>query len=890
MSAYVEVVFDNTDGRFHNSGKPEFVLRRTIGAKKDEYSMDRKNATKREVFEMLEAAGLSRSNPFYIVPQGRVTAITNMKDEERLSLLKEISGSNVYEKRRADSLKLLDDTDKKCVKIDDLVNDINDRLSELEGEKKELEAWNKNDRERRALTFALKQRQESELEAKIERIDAYRHDGVANVDSSSAQFIQNERDMEQIETEMDELRSELKLLMDDRAQLEDDRRKSTRQKAAIEIDLNELTDGQSAAQQAQRRRDAEIKRLQQLIRDRETELGELLPRYNEKRDEETDIRSQLAEAEGQRKRLEDKQGRTAFYSNKRQRDDALRKEIDNITVDLATRKSVQMQTDDDIKALRKAIGTLEKEIARLKTDLDKEGDSTLSVGEQVQKAKDKWDKIRDEQSTLYREENRTSAQLDNADRQLRHAERELSHLLDHATSRGLETLRRIQEQHNLEGIYGTIADLLEVPEPYKIATEVAAGPSLFHVICDNDDTASKAIDLLNKEKGGRLTFISLNRVQSRQVQVPQTADAQPLLPKLRYDQAYEKAMKNIFAKVVVCPELSICHSLAKTHDVLALTPDGDRAHKKGGYHGGYYDPSKCKLDAHRKVLALREQRDQLRERKTEITTELESLRQKLTAAHSDVKKMELQRNNVETSYGPMRQELRARQAELQQKKNSLEQMQRVAAEIQSKINELGSKQSDYEAEIASKFEKALSRDEEALLQTLAGTVRDLRRQLSTLTQERSDLEGRKAEIETELHENLQPNLDQLLTQQNGAGGTVTQSARLKDAERSLKKIDKTVAEYDRRIQELDEQKEQAEAQLARLEEAKAEKERTNRELARAIEKQQKGMDKRMQAREEYKAELNEIQRDIRELGTLPQEAYHKYARWSDERVSDMLHL
>jgi structural maintenance of chromosome 3 (chondroitin sulfate proteoglycan 6) len=151
QSAYVEVVFDNSDGRFHNSGKDDFTLRRTIGLKKDEFSMDRKNATRREVNEMLEAAGLSRSNPFYIGPQGRVATLTNMKDEERLNMLKEISGSSVYEKRRADSLKLMNDTDKSCERIDSLVADINTRLDELEGEKSELEAYNKNDRERRAI-------------------------------------------------------------------------------------------------------------------------------------------------------------------------------------------------------------------------------------------------------------------------------------------------------------------------------------------------------------------------------------------------------------------------------------------------------------------------------------------------------------------------------------------------------------------------------------------------------------------------------------------------------------------------------------------------------------------------------------------------------------------
>jgi structural maintenance of chromosome 3 (chondroitin sulfate proteoglycan 6) len=91
LSAFVEIVFDSTssditlklahvadsDGRFPTS-LPEVRLRRTIGDKKDEYTLDRKSATKAEVMNLLESAGFSRSNPYYIVPQGRVSRVCLM--------------------------------------------------------------------------------------------------------------------------------------------------------------------------------------------------------------------------------------------------------------------------------------------------------------------------------------------------------------------------------------------------------------------------------------------------------------------------------------------------------------------------------------------------------------------------------------------------------------------------------------------------------------------------------------------------------------------------------------------------------------------------------------------------------------------------------------------
>ena len=811
MSAYVEICFDNSQDRFH-TGKPEFYLRRTIGQKKDEYSLDRKNATRAEVQQILESAGFSRSNPYYIVPQGRVTAITNMKDVERLNLLKEISGSNVYETRRKDSLKLLTDTDNRRAKIDEVVQSIEERLEELQDEKEELEAYNKNDRERRCLLYTIARRDEISYENKIIEIDERRHNGMAGTDNSRLQFIQNEKDITRIDTEINQLKGEIELLNEERAQLETEKRDSARNKARVELELKDLADGQSAAQKAKRFHDATLKDVQDKIKARENELQQLLPQYSSKKEEELSVKSQLAETESQRKRLEDKQGRTAFYSNKRQRDDALRQEINQVNMDLATRKAVLMDTNEDVAKLRDDVKTLEKDIEELRVAIDNQGDNTMNLAAEVQKARDVKDNLIDQQKLLWREENKLTSQLSNAQQQLFSAERNLSYMLDHNTSRGLETLNRLKRQRDdLNGVHGTIAELLHVPEAYKTATEVSAGNSLFHVVCDNDETATKVVELLNKERGGRLTCIPLNRVKAKHVQLPNSSDAFPLLRKLEYDPAYDNAFRHIFGKTIICPDLTICASFARSHGVTALTDDGDRADNKGRLQGGWIDPSKSKLTAQHNVTRLRDEVDSLRNRKVEITNDLQKLAQQITAAASELRKIDHQKNQVENSYGPKRQELRAKQSELQNKISTIETKQLTATNIESAINDLGNRQSYLEAELGSDFKKALSKDEEQELVTLAATVKDFRRQLSTLTAERSELESRKAEIEVELHENLQPKLDQLLSQEHGASGSLNQSSQLKEAERKLKTINRTLAEYDKKIEETDGQIEESNA-------------------------------------------------------------------------------
>ena len=154
MAAFVEVIFDNSDGRMAVDGD-EVVLRRTIGLKKDEFFLNRKRVNKTEVSSLLESAGFSKSNPYYIVQQGKVNSLCLMKDEERLNLLKEVAGTRVYEERREESLKVIGDTNNKRENIQEVISHIEGRLEELDEEKDELKAYQGLDREHRALETAF---------------------------------------------------------------------------------------------------------------------------------------------------------------------------------------------------------------------------------------------------------------------------------------------------------------------------------------------------------------------------------------------------------------------------------------------------------------------------------------------------------------------------------------------------------------------------------------------------------------------------------------------------------------------------------------------------------------------------------------------------------------
>lgn len=395
MSAFVEIIFDNSDDRFP-TGKNEVILRRTIGMKKDEYSLDRKNATKTDVMNLLESAGFSRSNPYYIVPQGRVTALTNMKDNERLILLKEVAGTQVYEARRTESLKIMTETNNKRDKIDELLDYIKERLAELEEEKEELKDYQEKDKERRSLQYTIDHREQLAIANELDNLEEQRQTGVEDTDDSEERFRQGDKQLAAIQAEINNLKQQVEFLKVDKKQLETERKDNARAKAKIELDVKNLADGQSAAQQARSRYQSDLQSLRASIEQHERELAEITPQYSASLQDEATRKVELESAEGIRQRLYAKQGRNARFRNKRERDDWLRAEINNAYPQLAKVKAVRVQTAEDISELEKDIADVEKAIANLREQLENRGSNNQSIQAQIQEAKSERDRLSDE--------------------------------------------------------------------------------------------------------------------------------------------------------------------------------------------------------------------------------------------------------------------------------------------------------------------------------------------------------------------------------------------------------------------------------------------------------------------------------------------------------------
>ena len=475
LSAYVEIVFDNSDNRFP-TGHEEVVIRRTIGLKKDEYSLDKKSVSKADIMNLLESAGFSKSNPYYIVPQGRITALTNAKDHERLALLKEVAGTKVYEQRRAESLKIMAETDSKRAKINELLDYIDSRLSSLEEEKEELKEYQEKDKERRCLEYALYQRELEEVGEALEDIEEERRGEVHGANVRREQFSEREKEIQDVERRIGEethgLQNSALSRQDAQAELTDLIRSLTE----LECTLDDL---KSATARSTGDRDTlltELESLDETIAEREAVLQTILPEWETARTKESTEKRALDEANSRLSALYAKRGRASKFRTKAERDKYLRGEIKAMEDYQISQAQALETAKTNLDSAHAAKNELETQLTSLQAKVTDGRTRIAELSDQLSSLKDQQSELTERRKELWREDTKLESIVSRAADELRTVERALASMLDKDTGMGLRAVDKIREKHGLEGIYGPLYRLLEVTDArFNTAIEQTAG-------------------------------------------------------------------------------------------------------------------------------------------------------------------------------------------------------------------------------------------------------------------------------------------------------------------------------------------------------------------------------------------------------------------------------
>lgn len=157
------------------------------------------------------------------------------------------------------------------------------------------------------------------------------------------------------------------------------------------------------------------------------------------------------------------------------------------------------------------------------------------------------------------------------------------------------SVRNILNNPRLHGIHNTIGKLIDIPEKYLVATDIALGASSNFLVVDDENAAINAIDFLKERKLGRATFFPLNVIKGKYVNNEVIDNIKNingyigiLSDLIDFDPKYRNIVENQLGQVVVVDNERTLNIIGKliNYKYKVVSLDGEILHVGGSITGG----------------------------------------------------------------------------------------------------------------------------------------------------------------------------------------------------------------------------------------------------------------------------------------------------------------
>ncbi|KAL7611996.1 hypothetical protein Lser_V15G05589 [Lactuca serriola] len=878
LSASVEIVFDNSDNRIPVD-KEEVHLRRTIGIQKDEYFLDGKHITKTEVMSLLESAGFSRSNPYYVVQQGKIASLTLMKDAEQLDLLKEIGGTRVYEECRCKSLKIMQETGNKRNQVIQVMQYVDDRLKELDEAKAELKDYQQLDKQRKSLEYSIYEKQLNDAQRELDEVNKERHVISEELVRYSKSSVEEEEELEKLDKSFKDLTREVQGLTRDKQTIEKQQTVAVKKHTEVDLDVKELEEKIVGSTKAKDEAEKQLEVLHIEIKESTQELNKIRPLYDKQVKEEEDITKEIMEKEKKLSILYHKQGGATQFCSKAARNKWLQNVIDKYNKVLSSDEEQEKRLKDeigkvegDMAAQDAYIQSHQREIISLETRIS-------GYREGLNCYKSKRDELHDKRKSLWGTESKLIAEIELLKVEVVKAKKSLAYSTPGDIRRGISCVRRICKDYDIRGVFGSVIELLECNEDVFTAVEVTAGNSLFHMVVETDEIFNKLIRHLNTKEGGRVTFIPLNRVKVPHVTYPlETFGVKPLLKELKYHPKYDQAFSQVFARTLLCDNLKLATHAASTHGLDCITYGGDQVSKKGVMTGGFYDKRCSKL----KFMKV------IRQNTMSITAKEIELQNEINAIVSDNQKDDAKLRHEKSAVEQLKQEFANYKKHTRKISEVLEKKKKLLANVKTQIEHVKSNIAMKRDEMGTELADHLTPEEKDLLSQLNPEIAELKERLVTSRRTRVEIETRKSELETNLSMNL-ARRKQELEEVKESQETDTLNVEAEAKKQELQDVKMFVEEVKKQLKRVCERIDDRNKELMKINKKKSDLKAHLEEYKKTRQNKDKRAEQLISRKNILRTKQEEYTKKIRGLGPLSSEVFEMHKWKSIKELYKLLH-
>ena len=734
--ASVSITLDNSDHKLPVDYNEVTVTRRLYRSGESEYLINGSGCRLKDIQEMFYDTGIGKEG-YSIIGQGQIDKILSGKPEERRELFDEAAGIVKFKRRKATTLKKLDEERQNLVRVTDILSELTKQLGPLEKQSETARIYLAKREELKELDvnlFLLDHQRTGELlkelEEKLEQAQRELNEAQAAYDQTKIEYDRLEQELEDLNHRLDTLKEEqqqnalLKQQYEGQVQVLEEQISSGKQNS--EHYQNRLT----ALREDLDRRTQEKEKLAEDKLELQSRLKEIRASLSKETEALENIVSNVEECtqaveDGKNEIIEILNSR-ATTKGKVQRFDAMLEQL-NIRKAEISQRILRLKSEEEV--LEKERLNAQKQYDTVTAVIHSTNEECVRLDGEVQKLQEELKKQNSQMEIGQTAYHREASRLES-----------LKNITERYDGYG-NSIRRVMEQKNREpGIKGVVADIIHVQKDYEVAIETALGGSIQNIVTDNEQTAKRMIGFLKKNRFGRATFLPLSNISGRGglnqrdvLNEPGVVGTANTL--VNADKEYSELVMYLLGRVLVVDNIDHAIAIGKKyrHSLRMVTIEGESLSPGGSMTGGAFKNNSNLLGRRREIEEL--------ERSVGI------LRKELEETQKSIGENRSRRNVLRDTIADFQQKLRQQYVEQNTAKMNLEQLKEKEDEIQNSYRQIDREQEELRHQAGE-----IRQDHSSIARELEDSQKDEKELETFIETKQKELEEWKAEETEKTHE------------------------------------------------------------------------------------------------------------------------------------------
>ena len=492
----IELVFDNKSRRFPVDKDTVSIIKKyDTKDNREEILINQKKLLKSDISNLLESAGFSRSNPYYIIQQGKINMFINMNDYEYYEIFSEVTGTKTYEEKKEESLKILDECKENKEKIIKQKNEIQEHIEKLNVQCNDLKEFGVLEEKRKAIEAFILNEQVASIQMDcqilldkkeqnvniIQNLSNKQNNIKLNINSILNEINKKNKLIESLKNKIKKCKDEINEIEKIKFKNEFNLKNINNEKNNFNIEYEKIINDLKNFENSKFSIQNQIETLTNKIKSIDISIENKQKEYNENKGQ-SDILL-----------LKSTNEKNAYISN----------EIQKLNISKNIIENSLLNIENEIKENLNKKNSFEQIIKNLENE-------NIENNQNIQNLNNLLIKSKNNRRDIINNIKKNDIEINEISDDIQQITENINKIK--LTFPNFETFNTINQILNMkiEGVYGILLDIFNIDKIAKNAVDLILKDKLYSIICDSLETANKILEINRKLNGPVINIIPLD--------------------------------------------------------------------------------------------------------------------------------------------------------------------------------------------------------------------------------------------------------------------------------------------------------------------------------------------------------------------------------------------